>query len=93
MEIEQRLHGIESDPKFREMRSNLNLLETNIIGSRHIKIGSPENLNRMIELRRSSVEMDEVIKLYKDGLEKYSNRIEELNKEKKRLQEELFPIK
>jgi hypothetical protein len=75
------------------MQSNLKILETSLVGSRHIRIGSPENLNKMIELRRNSVEMDEVIKRYKVEIEKFSYRIEELNIEKKRLQKELFPIK
>jgi hypothetical protein len=93
MEIEQRLHSIESDPKFREMRGNLKILETNVVGSRHIRIGSPENLERMIELRRHSDEMNNVIQRYRKGLEKYENKIEKLNMEKNQLRKELFPIK
>ncbi|MFC1803560.1 hypothetical protein ACFL0D_06280 [Thermoproteota archaeon] len=93
MEIEQRLHNIESDPRFREMQGNLKTLETNVVGSRHIRIGSPENLKKMIELRRHSEEMDNVIQRYKESLEKYENRKEKLFHEKNQLQKELFPIK
>jgi hypothetical protein len=73
------------------MRNNLNILENNSYGSRHIRIGRPENLDRMIELRRYSKEMNDLIKGYKAGLEKYENRIEKLNREKKQLKKELFP--
>jgi hypothetical protein len=93
MRIEQILHSIDSNKKFRKMRNNLNILESKTFGSRHIRIGSPENLDRMIELRRHSVEMADVIQGYKEGMEKYVNRIEKLNLEKNQLQKELFPIK
>jgi hypothetical protein len=93
MEIDQNLHIIESNVMFRKMRNNLNILETKTFGSRYIKIGSPENLEKMIELRRYSKEMDEVILGYKKGLEKYEDRIGKLHSEKKQLQNELFPIR
>ena len=93
MEIDQNLHTIESNVMFRKMRNNLNILETKTFGSRYIKIGSPENLENMIELRRYSKEMDEVILGYKKGLEKYEDRIGKLHSEKKQLQNELFPIR
>jgi hypothetical protein len=91
MKIEQALQSIDSNLKFRKMRNNLNILESKAFGSRYIRIGSPENLEKMIELRRYSEEMYEVIHRYKEGLEKYENRIEKLNQEKTLLQKELFP--
>jgi hypothetical protein len=91
MKIEQALQSIDSNRKFRKMRNNLNILESKAFGSRYIRIGSPENLEKMIELRRYSEEMYEVIHRYKEGLEKYENRIEKLNQEKTLLQKELFP--
>jgi hypothetical protein len=91
MRIEQILQSIDSNVKFRKMRNNINILESNRFGSRYIRIGSPENLERMIELRRYSKEMYDLIQGYKAGLEKYENRIEKLNLEKRQLQKELFP--
>ena len=67
------LHSIGSNVKFRKMRNNLKILESKAFGSRYIRIGSPENLDRMIELRRYSKEMYDLIQGYKDGLEKYEN--------------------
>jgi hypothetical protein len=93
MEIEQKLHSIESDLKYKEMQSNLKMLESKAFGSRLIRIGSPENLDKMIEFRRYSGKMDDVILEYKKGLEIYEKRIEILNMEKKMLQKELFPNK
>jgi hypothetical protein len=90
MRIEQMLHNIDSNVKYRKMRNNLNILESKAFGSRYIRIGSPENLDRMIELRRYSKEMYDLIHRYKNGLKKYENRIEKLNLEKKQLQKELF---
>jgi uncharacterized protein YeeX (DUF496 family) len=91
MEIEKRVHSIENDPKYREMRDNLKTLETNAIGSRHVRIGTPENLDQMIELRRNSQEMDDLIKRYREKVDKYQVRIDELNHEKRQLRKELFP--
>ena len=92
MQIEQILHSIDSNVKYRKMRNNLNILESKTFGSRHIRIGSPENLEKKIELRRYSKEMNDVIQRYKKGMEKYENRIEKLTQEKKQLKKELFPI-
>jgi hypothetical protein len=91
MEIEKKLHTIENDPKYREMVDNLKILETNAIGSRHVRIGTPENLDNVIELRRNSKEMDDLIKRYRENVDKYQSRIDKLNKEKQQLQRELFP--
>jgi len=85
MEIEKRVHSLENDPTFREVLDNLKTLETNAIGSRHVRIGTPENLNNMIELRRNSQEMDDLIKRYKENVDKYQIRIDKLNREKKQL--------
>ena len=65
MEIEKKIHTIENDPKYREMKTNLKTLETNPVGSRHVRIGTPENLKSMVELRRNSVEMDDLINRYR----------------------------
>ena len=91
--IEQMLHSIGSNVKFRKMRNNLKILESKAFGSRYIRIGSPENLDRMIEIRRYSKEMDDTILGYKKGMKIYERRIEKLNKEKKILQKELFANK
>ena len=93
MEIEQKLHSVEFDVKYNEMQNNLKILESNSFGNRHIRIASPENLDKMVEFRRHSQEMDDVIRGYKKGLEIYEDRIKILNLEKKILQKEMFPMK
>jgi len=91
MEIEKRLHSLENDPKYMELQKNLKTLESGTIGSRHVRIGTPENLDRMVELRRNSEEMEDLIQRYRESLAKYQNRIEQLKNEKQQLQKELFP--
>ncbi len=91
MEIEKRLHSLENDPKYMELQKNFKTLESGTIGSRHVRIGTPENLDSMIELRRNSDEMEDLIQRYRDTLSKYQNRIEKLNKEKQQLKKDLFP--
>jgi len=92
MEIEKKVQRIENDPKYREMKQNLKTLETNPVGSRHVRIGTPENLDNMVELRRNSVEMEDLIKRYRVNVSKYQIRIDRLNQEKLQLRKELFPI-
>lgn len=91
MEIEKRLHGLENDPKYMELQKNLKTLESDNIGSRHVRIGTPENLDRIIELRRNSSEMEDLVKRYKETLSKYQNKIDKLTIEKQQLERELFP--
>jgi uncharacterized membrane protein YfbV (UPF0208 family) len=91
MEIEKRLHSLENDPKYMELQQNLKTLESGTIGSRHVRISTPENLDSMVELRRNSDEMEDLIQRYRDTLAKYQNRIDLLNKEKQQLEKELFP--
>ena len=59
MRIEQMLHSIDSNVKFRKMRNNLNILESKAFGSRYIRIGSPENLERMIERARQGARQND----------------------------------
>lgn len=91
MEIEKRLHSLENDPKYMELQKNLKTLESDNIGSRHVRIGTPENLDRIIELRRNSSEMEDLVKRYKETLSKYQNKIDKLTIEKQQLERELFP--
>jgi hypothetical protein len=93
MEIEKRLHKLENDPKYVEMRENLKSLESSSSGSRYVRIGTPENLNNLIELRKNSKEMDDLIQRYKDNISKYQAKIEELLIEKQKLHKELFANK
>ncbi len=91
MEIEKRLHSLENDPKYMELQQNLKSLESGTIGSRHVRIGTPENLSNMVELRRNSEEMADLIKRYRETLAKYQDRIDKLNNEKQKLEKGLFP--
>jgi len=90
MEIEKRLHKLENDPRYVEMQENLKTLESSTTGSRHVRIGTPENLNKMIELRKNSDEMQDLIQRYRESIAKYQSKIEELIKEKKQLEKGLF---
>ncbi|MCW4048808.1 MAG: hypothetical protein NWE89_03640 [Candidatus Bathyarchaeota archaeon] len=73
------------------MKKNLNILQSTSTGSRQVSIGSPEDMNTVIEVRRNSEGMKDVISRYKVKLEKYSTRIDKLSEEKRKLEKQLFP--
>lgn len=91
MEIDRELQRLENDSKYRDLRKNLKTLESSAVGSRQVRIGTPENLDRKIELRRNSPEMEDLIKRYREQLQEYQEKIDKLYHEKKALEKELFP--
>jgi len=93
MEIERRLHNIENDPKYIKLKNNLKRLETTFTGSRQVIIDTPENLGIMVEFRRNSAEMKNLVQRYKDALTKYQKRINRLSLEKRKLEKALFPLR
>ncbi len=91
LKIEEAIKDIEFDPNFRKMKNNLQSLETASRRGREISVGSPEDMGRIIELRRNSVEIGETIATYKEKLEGYTSRLDLLKKERVELQRQLFP--
>lgn len=91
LKIEETIKDIEFDPNFRKMKNNLRSLETASRRGREISVGSPEDMGRIIELRRNSVEIGETIATYKEKLEGYTSRLDLLKKERVELQRQLFP--
>jgi hypothetical protein len=59
-------------------------------GGRLIRVRSPDDIDRFIEVRRNSEEMKEVLSKYEDMVEKYTKRVRSLIKEKADLEKDLF---
>jgi len=90
MEIDDEISRIKSDSTYRRIRRNLRILKEARTGGRLIRVRSPDDIDRFIEVRRNSEEMKEVLSKYEDMVEDYTQRVRNLNKEKAELEKHLF---
>lgn len=90
MEIDDEINRIKSDSTYRRVKRNLRILRDARTGGRLIRVRSPDDTDRFIEVRRNSEEMKEVLSKYEDMVEKYTKRVRNLIKEKADLEKNLF---
>ena len=90
MEIDDEINRIKSDSTYRRVRRNLRILKEARTGGRLIRVRSPDDIDRFIDVRRNSEEMKEVISKYEDMVEDYTQRVRNLVKEKAQLENNLF---
>jgi hypothetical protein len=91
LDIEKSISDIELNTTFRKMKRNLKNLESFSGGSRKVRIDSPEDMDETIEFRSNSDDMRITISKYKENLEKYINKLDNLYREKSDLKKQLFP--
>lgn len=90
MEIDDEINKIKSDSTYRRVRRNLRMLKETRTGGRLIRVRSPDDIDRFIEVRRNSEEMKEVLSKYEDMSEAYTQLVRNLAKEKAELEKILF---
>ena len=90
MEIDYEMSKIKSDSTYRRVRRNLRMLRETRTGGRLIRVRSPDDIDRFIEVRRNSEEMKEVLSKYEDMSEAYTQLVRNLAKEKAELEKILF---
>lgn len=90
MEIDDEINRIKSDSTYRRVRRNLRILKEARTGGRLIRVRSPDDIDRFIDVRRNSEEMKEVLSKYEDMVEDYTQRVRNLVKEKAQLEKNLF---
>jgi hypothetical protein len=90
MEIDNKIAKIKSDQTYRKARRNLRILKNSSFGSRMIRVQSPEDKIKYMEVRRGSKEMKELTYIYEDIVEKYTQRMNELTIQKLVLRKKLF---
>ena len=91
LEIEENIKDIEFDTKFRRIKGNLKLLEAASSGRAIVSVGYPDDMERVVEFRKNSKDIGELIEGYKAKLEEYSLKLEHLNSEKSTIRKQLFP--
>jgi len=90
MEIDNEINRIKSDSTYRRVRRNLRILKEARTGGRLIRVRSPDDIDRFIEVRRNSEEMKEVLSKYEDLVDDDTQRVRNLAKEKAELEKHLF---
>jgi vacuolar-type H+-ATPase subunit E/Vma4 len=89
LEIEENIKSIEHSKEYILLKRNLKVLENSRSGGGVVVISSPDDLNRTIEMRRNSGEIEACIAKYRARMRLDSEMIDGLNLEKSRLKREL----
>jgi hypothetical protein len=91
LEIDNRIDEIKRSSDYRNVKKNLNVMEATIGRRSQIRVRSLQDSSKVLELRRNSDQMKTVLSDYKDSLKEYTDEIERLTLEKRKLRRELFP--
>lgn len=89
MQIEAKIKQIRNSTKYRHIQLNISKLKRNS-GNAMIKVQNPEAMDKTVTVRRNSVESQEYLNIYEKQLEKYVNKIKEMEKTKKNFTAKLF---
>jgi hypothetical protein len=90
MQIDEEVKGICTDIDYRRIKRNLDILDTPSFGSRNIRVRSPDDMSKIIVVRKKSAQQKEVKDAYTIRLREYTSRLDELFREKKSLEKQLF---
>jgi hypothetical protein len=90
MQIEKEIKNINTNKEYQQILRNMKIMDHLTVGSRNIDVESPDDMEKIITVRRRSEEAKEVVKSYELKLQKFSSRIQELRNEKVSLEKQLF---
>jgi hypothetical protein len=90
MQIEKEIKNINTNKEYQQILRNMKIMDHLTVGSRNIDVESPDDMEKIITVRRRSEEAKEVVKSYELKLQKFSSRIQELRFEKVSLEKQLF---
>ena len=90
MSIDREIKQLERDATYIKIKKNLNRLEGGLTIGANIVVSSPEDLKNNIRVRKNSIEMQEILKKFKERQAKYKDRLEHLYSRKSDLVKKLF---
>jgi vacuolar-type H+-ATPase subunit E/Vma4 len=90
LEIEENIKDIEHSKEYLTMKRGLKVLENARSGGGIVIVSSPDDLNRTVEMRKNSVDVESYIVKYRAKMQGDAERIDSLNLEKSRLKRELL---
>ena len=89
MRIEDQVNRVTKDKRYRRIQENVQALK-NSYGSAVVKIGNPENMEKLISVRKNSEDAKGYLKTYELMLYEYDVLMLELRKQKSKLRNKLF---
>jgi hypothetical protein len=89
MRIEDQVNRVTKDKRYRRIQENVKALKTSY-GRAIVKIGNPEDMEKMITVRKNSVDAKGYLKTYELMLFEYDVLMLELRKQKSKLRKQLF---
>ena len=90
LKIEAQIKMMRRDPVYAKIMHNLDKLEKRRFGSVTVNVPSPDDPEKVVEVRCNSPEMREIISKYKEMRAEFDDQIGELLTRKARLQKQLF---
>jgi vacuolar-type H+-ATPase subunit E/Vma4 len=90
LEIEEKIKDIEHSKEYLTMKRGLKVLENARSGGGVVVVSSPDDLDRNVEMRKNSADVEECIVKYKTKMQDNAERIDSLNLEKSKLKNELL---
>ena len=89
MQIEAKIKQMRNSTEYRHIQQNIGKLKRTS-GNAVIQVQNPEEMDKMVTVRRNSVESKKFLAIYEGQLKKYAVEIEEMEKNKKGLTSKLF---
>jgi len=90
MRIEDQINTLRRDYTYLKIKSNLGYLETKRFGRGTVSVVSPDNVENFLQIMNNSELMRETISRYREILDDFDVKMDDLHVEKARLQEQLF---
>ena len=87
---EAQIRMMKRDPVYRKIMHNLDKLEKRRFGSVTVNVPSPDDPEKVVEVRCNSPEMREIISKYKEMRAEFDDKIGKLLTRKAKLQKQLF---
>jgi hypothetical protein len=88
--IEDQINTLRRDYTYLKIKSNLGYLETKRFGRGTVSVVSPDDVENSLEIKNNSELMRETITRYREILDGFDVKMDDLHAEKARLQEQLF---
>jgi hypothetical protein len=89
MQIEDQVSSIINDKKYKKMQHYIRVLK-DLSGHAILKVENPEDMGRLVELRKNSTKAKDYLKTYEHMLYEYDVLLRELAVRKHSLKAELF---
>jgi len=90
LNIEDQINMLRRNPTYLKIKYNLDYLKARRFGSKIVSIASPDDLDKILKMRKYSLEMKNTILRYRERQADFDVQMDNLHNEKGRLQKQLF---